>query len=86
MQLATFRTSSPDGELIVVSRDLARMARATSIAPTLKPRSIVGTRQRRSSPCSMECSMSQKRNNWSVILLTFINQAENRNSGTASST
>lgn len=36
MKLATLRTASPDGELVVVSRDLARMARAAEIAPTLQ--------------------------------------------------
>jgi fumarylacetoacetate (FAA) hydrolase len=36
VKLATLRTAAPDGELIVVSRDLARMARATEIAPTLQ--------------------------------------------------
>ena len=36
MKLGTLRTASPDGELIVVSRDFTRMARATDIAPTLQ--------------------------------------------------
>ncbi len=36
MKLATLRTARPDGELVVVSRDLARMARAADIAPTLQ--------------------------------------------------
>ena len=36
MKLATLRTASPDGELIVVSRDLARMASAADIVPTLQ--------------------------------------------------
>lgn len=36
MKLATLRSARPDGELVVVSRDLARMARAADIAPTLQ--------------------------------------------------
>jgi fumarylacetoacetate (FAA) hydrolase len=36
MKLATLRSSRPDGELVVVSRDLKRMARAGDIAPTLQ--------------------------------------------------
>jgi fumarylacetoacetate (FAA) hydrolase len=36
MKLATLRTARPDGELVVVSRDLARMAHAADIAPTLQ--------------------------------------------------
>lgn len=36
MKLATLRTSKPDGELVVVSRDLTRMRRASDIAPTLQ--------------------------------------------------
>ena len=36
MKLATLRTLRPDGELVVVSRDLQRMARAADIAPTLQ--------------------------------------------------
>jgi hypothetical protein len=39
-----------------------------------------------SPPRKRPTSMSQKRSSWSVILLTFISSAENRNSGTASST
>lgn len=36
MKLATLRTDRPDGELVVVSRDLTRMRRARDIAPTLQ--------------------------------------------------
>ena len=36
MKLATLRTNKPDGELVVVSRDLTRMRRARDIAPTLQ--------------------------------------------------
>jgi fumarylacetoacetate (FAA) hydrolase len=36
MKLTTLRTARPDGELVVVSRDLARMARVADIAPTLQ--------------------------------------------------
>lgn len=36
MKLATLRSSRPDGELVVVSRDLQRMARVGDIAPTLQ--------------------------------------------------
>jgi fumarylacetoacetate (FAA) hydrolase len=36
MKLATLRTRKPDGELVVVSRDLKRMARASDIAPNLQ--------------------------------------------------
>jgi fumarylacetoacetate (FAA) hydrolase len=36
VKLATLRTGHPDGELVVVSRDLKRMARAADIAPTLQ--------------------------------------------------
>jgi fumarylacetoacetate (FAA) hydrolase len=36
MKLATLRTNKPDGELVVVSRDLTRMRRAGDIAPTLQ--------------------------------------------------
>ncbi len=36
MKLATLRTARPDGELVLVSRDLKRMARASDIAPTLQ--------------------------------------------------
>lgn len=36
MRLATLRSSKPDGELVIVSRDLARMCRASDIAPTLQ--------------------------------------------------
>ncbi len=36
MKLATLRTARPDGEVVVVSRDLARMTRCTDIAPTLQ--------------------------------------------------
>ena len=36
MKLATLRTAKPDGNLVVVSRDLARMIRADDIAPTLQ--------------------------------------------------
>jgi fumarylacetoacetate (FAA) hydrolase len=35
MKLATLRNGSPDGELLVVSRDLERAIRATHIAPNL---------------------------------------------------
>jgi len=36
MKLATLRTARRDGELVVVSRDLARLAPASDIAPTLQ--------------------------------------------------
>jgi fumarylacetoacetate (FAA) hydrolase len=36
MKLATLRNRSRDGELVIVSRDLARMVRASDIAPTLQ--------------------------------------------------
>ena len=36
MKLATLATSSPDGALVVVSRDLSRAAPAMSVAPTLQ--------------------------------------------------
>jgi len=36
MKLATLRGRGPDGELVVVSRDLTRMARVGDIAPTLQ--------------------------------------------------
>jgi fumarylacetoacetate (FAA) hydrolase len=36
MKLASLRSSKPDGELVVVSRDLTRMSRAHDIAPTLQ--------------------------------------------------
>ena len=36
MKLATLKNGKPDGELVIVSRDLARMARAADIAPTLQ--------------------------------------------------
>ena len=36
MKLATLKNGKPDGELVVVSRDLAKMARAADIAPTLQ--------------------------------------------------
>lgn len=36
MKLATLRSSRPDGELVLVSRDLSRMARAADIAPSLQ--------------------------------------------------
>jgi fumarylacetoacetate (FAA) hydrolase len=36
MKLATLRNGKPDGELVVVSRDLARCARVADIAPTLQ--------------------------------------------------
>jgi fumarylacetoacetate (FAA) hydrolase len=36
MKLATLRTRTIDGELVVVSRDLRRMVSATDIAPTLQ--------------------------------------------------
>jgi fumarylacetoacetate (FAA) hydrolase len=36
MKLATLRNGKPDGELTIVSRDLARCARASDIAPTLQ--------------------------------------------------
>ena len=36
MKLATLRTQHPDGELVLVSRDLSRMVRAADIAPTLQ--------------------------------------------------
>jgi fumarylacetoacetate (FAA) hydrolase len=36
MKLASLRSSRPDGELVVVSRDLTRMARVGDVAPTLQ--------------------------------------------------
>jgi fumarylacetoacetate (FAA) hydrolase len=36
MKLATLRSSSPDGELVVVSRDLKSMTSAADIAPSLR--------------------------------------------------
>lgn len=36
MKLATLRSSSPDGELVVVSRDLKKMTSAADIAPSLR--------------------------------------------------
>ena len=36
MKLASLRSSRLDGELVVVSRDLARMVRVGEIAPTLQ--------------------------------------------------
>lgn len=36
MKLATLRSNQPDGKLVVVSRDLAKMADAGDIAPTLQ--------------------------------------------------
>ena len=36
MKLASLKTSHPDGELIIVSRDLARAVRASTIATTLR--------------------------------------------------
>ena len=36
MKLATLKSSSPDGELVVVSRDLKRMTSAADIAPSLR--------------------------------------------------
>src|SRR5262245_17819233 len=36
MKLASLRSSSPDGELVVVSRDLGKMCRVASIARTLQ--------------------------------------------------
>ena len=36
MKLATLRSARPDGELVVVSRDLTRMLRAGAVAPTLQ--------------------------------------------------
>jgi fumarylacetoacetate (FAA) hydrolase len=36
MKLASLRSASPDGELVVVSRDLRRMCRAVGVAPTLQ--------------------------------------------------
>ena len=36
MKLATLRSSRRDGDLVVVSRDLKRMARVGDIAPTLQ--------------------------------------------------
>jgi fumarylacetoacetate (FAA) hydrolase len=36
VKLATLRSALPDGELVLVSRDLERMARAADIAPTLQ--------------------------------------------------
>ena len=36
MKFATIKTSSPDGELVLVSRDLSAMAKVLDIAPTLQ--------------------------------------------------
>jgi fumarylacetoacetate (FAA) hydrolase len=36
MKVATLRSTRPDGELVIVSRDLKRMVRAADIAPTLQ--------------------------------------------------
>jgi fumarylacetoacetate (FAA) hydrolase len=36
MKLATLRTADPDGELVVVSRDLRKMTSAADIAPSLR--------------------------------------------------
>ena len=36
MKLATLKTSRPDGELVIVSRDLRTMVRVNDIAPTLQ--------------------------------------------------
>jgi fumarylacetoacetate (FAA) hydrolase len=36
VKLATLRSSKPDGELVLVSRDLTRMTRVRDIAPTLQ--------------------------------------------------
>ena len=36
MKLATLKSSKPDGELVVVSSDLKRMARVADVAPTLQ--------------------------------------------------
>jgi fumarylacetoacetate (FAA) hydrolase len=36
MKLATLRTNHPDGELVVVARDLTKMASAADIAPSLR--------------------------------------------------
>ena len=36
MKLATLRTDKPNGELVIVSRDLTRMCRVSDIAPTLQ--------------------------------------------------
>ena len=36
MKLATLRSASPDGELVVVSRDLKKMTSAADIAPSLR--------------------------------------------------
>src|SRR5437762_9956441 len=36
MKLASLRSTSPDGELVVVSRDLRHMCRVDDIAPTLQ--------------------------------------------------
>jgi fumarylacetoacetate (FAA) hydrolase len=36
MKLATLRTNHPDGDLVVVSRDLKKMTSATDIAPSLR--------------------------------------------------
>jgi fumarylacetoacetate (FAA) hydrolase len=36
MKLATLRTNHPDGELVVVSRDLTKMASAADIVPSLR--------------------------------------------------
>ena len=35
MKLATLKTGKPDGELVVVSRDLKRMARVPDMAPKI---------------------------------------------------
>ena len=42
MKLATLQNGKPDGELVVVSRDLTKMARVADIAPTLQARSMTG--------------------------------------------
>ncbi len=36
MKLATLRSQHPDGELVVVSRDLKKMVSAADIAPSLR--------------------------------------------------
>jgi fumarylacetoacetate (FAA) hydrolase len=36
MKLATLKTSNPDGELVIVSRDLHTTVRVNDIAPTLQ--------------------------------------------------
>ena len=51
MKLATLRTDKPDGELVVVSRDLTGMHRVRDIvADACRPRSMTG---RACSRCSM---------------------------------